>query len=254
MLMESTAVVKAFALLEAAAGAPEGVGLAELASTVGLNKPTAHRILKTLSALGYVERLGFGQYRQTLQVRRLIGGEVDDRVLSAAAAHLEKLHRKTLETVNLGALRAGRVRYLQVLESPQRLRRVAVPNSVDPFYCTALGRAIVAFLPEAQRALLLRSGPWAARTEHTVTDPTALSAELNRVARQGYSIEKDQTDLGVTCIAAPIFEGGTPIAAVSISLPTVRSDATGRKALITDVRTAAKKIENHLQRVSEKDP
>src|SRR4051794_5659634 len=98
--MESTLLVKAFAILEAAAGAPHGVALGELASQVGLSKPTAHRILKTLSALGYVERSGFGQYRHTAQIRRLLSGGDNDRILDASAPHLQRLHKKTKETIN----------------------------------------------------------------------------------------------------------------------------------------------------------
>ena len=252
--MESTAVVKAFALLEAAAGAPQGLALGELASLVGLNKPTAHRILKTLSAIGYVEKSGFGHYRQTAQVRRLVGDADDQLLISSAAPQLDKLHRQTRETVNLGVLRSGRIIYLQVLESPQPLRRVVTPNSVDPFYCTALGRAIVAFLSDAQRDLLLRSGPWEPRTAHTVVDPKELRTELDRVARQGYAIEIDQTDLGVTCIGAPIIRHGTPVAAVSISLPSARADAAAEKALIAAVRATAGRVEKQLTRAGKMTP
>lgn len=250
--MESSAVVKAFALLEASASVPSGLALGDLAAIVGLNKPTAHRILKTLSALGYVEKSGFGQYRQTAQVRRLIGPAEDERLLTAAGPYLQRLHRDTQETINLGVLRSGRIVYLEVLESPQPLRRVATPNSVDPFFSTALGRAIVALLSTPQRDLLLASGPWQPRTASTLVDPEALRAELSRVARQGYALEKDQTDVGVTCIGVPILNSGSPIAAVSVSLPSARADSATETKLVEAVRATARKIERQL--TSAKEP
>lgn len=249
--MESTILVKAFAILEVAAGTPRGLALGELAAQVGLSKPTAHRILKTLASLGYVEKSSFGHYRQTSQIRRLVGVMDDQRLTAAATDALQRLHAKTKETINLGVMRSSRVVYLQVLESPQPLRRVATPNSVDPFYCTALGRAMAAFLPEAQQRLLLRSATLEARTAQTVTSPKLLAAELQQVAKQGYAIEKDQTDLGVTCIGAPIFDAGTPVAAISASLPSARADGRVEKALIAAVQAACRQVEKQLAKLKD---
>lgn len=251
IIMKSASVVKAFALLEAVAGTPQGLALGDLASRINLNKPTAHRILKTLMAIGYVEKSSFGHYRQTAQVHRLVGVAEERRLIDAAAPHIRKLHQKTKETVNLGVLRSGRIVYLEVLESSHPLRRVATPNSVDPFHSTALGRAIVAFLPEPQRELLLASVPLEARTAHTIIEPEKLRCELNRVAEQGHAIEIDQTDLGVTCVAAAIFEGGAPAGAISISVPSARFDSTAEKALLLALRAAVQRVERELRRVKE---
>lgn len=247
--MESTVLVKAFTLLEATANAPRALPLGELARQVGLNKPTAHRILKTLTSLGYVEKSSFGHYRQTSRMRRLFGVEKDEQLIGAAIDALRRLHAKTQETVNLGCLRSNRITYLQVFESPQPLRRVATPNSIDPFHSTALGRAIVAFLSEPQQRLLLRSTELEARTPHTITSPKALVAELKVVAKQGFAIERDQTDLGVTCIGAPVFEDGIPVAAVSVSLPSARAGVKAEKALIAAVQTTCKQIERELAKL-----
>ncbi len=246
-IMKFTAVVKAFALLEATAGAAEGgLSLGELADSVGVNKTTAHRLLKTLILLGYVENRSYGHYRQTAQVRRLLGGIEDQRLLDVATPLLGRLHQQLNETVNLGILRAGQVVYLQVLESTQPLRRVATLQAVDPFYCTALGRVVVAFLPEPQLEMLLDSGPFQARTAHTVTDPQALRAELAMAFKRGYAIEKDQTDLGVTCIGAPILKDAKPVAAVSVSIPTVRSSSSSEATLISAICKTAEDISQAL--------
>lgn len=244
--MESSILIKTFALLEATADRPSPKSLGDLASSVGLSKPTAHRILKTLSALGYVERSRGGHYRQTGQVQRLVTGADHRRLLEISDPLLRQLHRSTRETVNLGVLRQDKVVYLQVLESTLPLRRVVEPNSTDPFYCTALGRSIVAYLPLEQREMLLRNVRTKKHTAATVTDAEELRKIFAEVAQQGISVEKDQTDLGVTCIGAPVFEGNAPIAAVSLSIPSVRSSDEYEQELISAVRAVADKVSKQL--------
>jgi DNA-binding IclR family transcriptional regulator len=129
--------------------------------------------------------------------------------------------------------------YLQVLESTQPLRRVATPNSVDPFHTTALGRAIASRLPEAERDSLLRRAKLEPLTPHSVVDLGKLQAIIAKAARDGYAIEVNETDVGVTCIGAPILSDDAVVGAISISAPTVRSTGDARGKLIDDVCHAA---------------
>lgn len=232
--------------MEATACQPEGRSLGALAADVGLAKPTAHRILNALAKLGYIERMGSGVYRQTSQVRRLLNGRGDERLLAAARPILRRLHEQTRETVNLGVLRHGRVLYLEVLESPLPLRRVASANTIDPFHSTALGRAIVSHLSDEQRDLLLRSISPERRTPQTVIDPDELRRVLDEARERGFAIEENQTDLGVTCIAAPVFEADSVVAAISISLPSVRAHEAARGELIDAIRAAAAELTRRL--------
>lgn len=248
--MESTSLVKALGLLEATAQAAAGRQLADLAAEVGLAKPTAHRILKTLTSLGYLERTAGGVYRQTSQVQRLVSNDLDHRLHSVAAPLLNELHQKTLETVNLGVLRYDRVIYLTVLESPQPLRRVATPNSVDPFHCTALGRAIASHLPDEQRESLLQVARLDPSTNRTNTDRRKLEAILAKAARDGYAVEVDETDVGVTCVGAPILLGNVACAAVSLSVPTVRASDKLLPGLIACVRQTVRSISAALSGAS----
>lgn len=239
--MESTSITKALGLLEATAGHPQGRSLAELAAEAGMPKPTAHRILKTLTALGYLEHPAAGVYRQSMQAKRLVSDAAARRLLDAAHKPLRDLHARTHETVNLGMLRHDRVLYLDVLESQLPLRRVA-DRASDPFHTTALGRAIAAFLPEELRRRLLAKARLERRTSATITDRRRLTAELGRVARQGHAIETDETDIGVTCIGAPVFAGDEVAGAISVSVPTVRAEGASRAQLIAQVQRAAKSI------------
>ncbi|HEY1597989.1 MAG TPA: IclR family transcriptional regulator [Pirellulales bacterium] len=222
--MESTTVIKALGLLEALAMTGRGKSLAELALEMRMPKPTAHRLLKTLSATGYVEKRDPGMYRPGPALARLAARGADDILQGIAAPVLKELHRVTRETVNLGVLRHADVVYLKVLESPQPLRRVVTANSTDPFYCTALGRAIAAHLPSPQIDFLLSTARLQKKTTSTVIDVAKLQRVLQEVHGSGYSIEVDQTDVGVTCLAVPIFDTRGVRAAISLSVPSSRTD------------------------------
>jgi len=244
--MESSILVKAFALLEATAERHEARTLGQLAAMVGQSKPTAHRILNILSTLGYIERSGNGCYRQTGQARRLVTSSDDRRLIEVSTPVLQRIHEATRETVNLGVLRQDKIVYLQVLESPQPLRRVVQPNAVDPYYCTALGRAIVAYLPAQRQESLLRTVQRTPRTDATVTDTDEIQRILELTEKQGFAVEKDETDVGVTCFGAPIFQTGLPVAALSLSIPSARSNDANERSLIAAVCSGATEITHCL--------
>ena len=244
--MESTSLTKALGLLEATAGHPDGRSLADLAAEVGMPKPTAHRILKTLTALGYLERPASGVYRQSPQVQRLVSGAAVRRLVDAAARPLRDLHAKTKETVNLGVLRHDRVIYLDVIECTLPLRRVAARTS-DPFHTTALGRAIAAHLPADRRSRLLARARLERRTAATISDRHRLAAEIERAAKLGYAIEESETDVGVACIGSAVCVGDEVLAAISVSLPIARLETAGRKQLIDLVRKTARTISARLK-------
>lgn len=249
--MESNSLTKALGLLEATAGHPDGRSLAELAAEVGMPKPTAHRILKTLTALGYLERPASGVYRQSPQVKRLVSDESVRQLIDAAARPLRELHAKTQETVNLAMLRHDRVLYLDVLECTLPLRRVATRTS-DPFHTTALGRAIVSRLPADRRSRLLARAKLVRRTPATIIDRRRLAAEIDKAATRGYAIEENETDVGVTCIGAAVCAGDEVVGAISVSLPTARLDAASRRRLVDLVRKTASGISARLKSASSK--
>ncbi len=227
--MESAHLVKVFAILEATAGKPEGVSLNELASLVGLPKSTAHRLLKTLCTLGYTVNCGSGTYRQTGMIKRLAVGASDPYWVSVADPVMKGLNKKTGETINLGILRFEKVFYLHVIETSKTLRRAVSAQMSDPCFSTALGRAIVASLPEERQKFLLRHATIEKRTPKTVIDEDEILRILKKVAKDGIAFEEDQTDLGVSCIGAPIFDNEGVVAAISLSAPAVRMNSSDHK-------------------------
>jgi DNA-binding IclR family transcriptional regulator len=248
-IMESTVLVKAFALLEALAGTSAGATLGEIAAATQQTKPTVHRILRSLAAMGYVDHVDGGRYRITDKLRQLGLNCSDRNLVSRARPALESLRERTGETVNLGVLRHNRIAYLLTLESAHALRRVADSDTGggggDPLFTTALGRAIAAHLPVEERDRLLRIVPVERRTPRTVSEPAALQTILEHARRDGYAVERDQTDLGVTCCSAPVFAGTSVVAAISISAPSARAEGCER-AWIRWLRAAAAELSRSL--------
>ena len=245
--MESTVLVKAFSLIESLAGVGGSATLAELATATGQAKPTTHRVLRSLMSMGYVEQSPDGEYRLTHKLRRFALGGADRDLASVAQPVLQRLREETGETANLGVLRQNIVMYLTVIESSHALRRVAGDMTEgDPVFTTALGRAIASQLPPEAVNRLLRSASIPKRTPRTVTDPRKLRAILAQAKRDGYVIERDQTDLGVTCFGAPIFRAGAVVAAVSISAPSARADGSESawiKAVCDTARAVGRRLD-----------
>jgi DNA-binding IclR family transcriptional regulator len=237
--MESAHIAKLFAILEGTSGKPQGKSLAELAAEVGLAKSTAHRLLQSLCSLGYMSNVGSGIYKQTPLFRQLASGFDDQRLIRLAQPHMMELQRETGETINLGVMRMERIVYLHVVESPQPLRRMVEASMTDPALSTALGRAIVAFQSPERRQYVLRKVTIEKRTPHTIVEPDELDAILDAIRKAGYAIEENQTDLGVTCVAAPIFDGENVVAAMSVSAPIVRMSESKRAKAVRLVRSAA---------------
>jgi DNA-binding IclR family transcriptional regulator len=238
-IMESSVLVKAFAMLEVLADAEDALGLGETSLRARVSKPTGRRVLQCLMSLGYVTQDGEGRYRLTGKLRQMGLGTADRLLVAMAEPSLRRLHSALDETVNLGVLRQGRVLYLSVLESGHALRRVVAVQESDPFFSTALGRAIVAYENAAVRDFLFRQIPLERRTPSTIVDPAKLKLLLDNAKRLGYAIEQDQNDTGVTCIAAPVMLRSLVIAAISVSIPTVRFTEIDSDRIISGVVKAA---------------
>ncbi|MEA2597250.1 MAG: IclR family transcriptional regulator, regulon repressor [Thermomicrobiales bacterium] len=244
---------RALDVLEALADAAEPLGVTELARRVGATKSAAYRILANLERRGYVSkdpttaRYSLGTRLAYLGQQSL--GTFDLR--QVARSVLEELYRSFHETVNLGVLEGDEVVYIDMVESHHGLRMAARVGARDTVHSTALGKAILAFLPpEAIDRRLQR--PLPRRTEHTITDPGLLAAELARVRARGVAEDHAENELGARCVAAPIFDhGGSVVAAISVSSPESRLDDPRAAEVATAVRAAAQEI---TRRVGGREP
>ncbi len=216
------AVVRALDLLEAFQGGEE-LTLTEIAERVGLNKSRVFRLLHSLAVRGYVERSTDG-IRYTLGVKIIERAACVRRDLrQLALPFMQRLHTQFNETVNLAILDRGEVLYIEMLESSHPFRMAAAVGSRSPWHSTALGKAMVSYLPEEERRPLLQAERLVQLTERTLTDRERLARELERVRRRGYAVDEGETEPGAACIGAPILNReGRPVAALSLSGPVER--------------------------------
>src|SRR5262249_31759868 len=136
-------------------------------------------------------------------------------------------------------LQNGQVIHLDVIQSPNALRVAAFPGERNPLHCTALGKAILAFLPEDEVDALLDGYAMVKKTPKTITQKTHLRAHLGLVREHGVAIDLEENLSGVTCLAAPIFDhAGRVVAALSVSGPSSRMNAK-LAAIKIDLRAAA---------------
>jgi IclR family acetate operon transcriptional repressor len=209
---------RAAALLRALAEAGRPLSAGELAAAVGLPRPTVYRLLQTLCAEGWVAQNGrsfvIGASVLWLAARRLEQLELR----SVGRPLLAELRDRTGETVHLGVLEAGQVVYVEKLESPGPLRMASMVGRIVPAHSTALGKAMLAYLPREQVERIVERHGLVRRTPNTITDPARLFQELAAIRARGYSIDNVENEEGIRCVGAAIFDHrGRVAGAVSVS-------------------------------------
>jgi DNA-binding IclR family transcriptional regulator len=214
-----TVVEKTFAVLEAMSELGRRATLKEITEATGLPKPTLYRILQTLVKLGYVDQdHARSLYGLTLRMYELGRGDGFDEVRQRALPAMEALHQQFNETVNLGVLQGTQIMYIHYIETTNSLRWQVRPGMRDPFHCTALGRAIAAFLPEARRQRLLERLVVKPRTAASPRDRAAVEAILDETRKRGWALDDEENDSGVVCFGVPLLEDGVPVAGLSVSV------------------------------------
>ena len=220
----STSVGKALALLDAFEHIDTSLGVSELARRTHLPKSTAFRLLAILEQRQLVERQGT-RYRLGTRLFEL-GQRVSycrpRSLRDNAVPFISDLYELTHETVHLGVLDGSDVLYLEKLFGHQRVKAPSAVGARVPAYCSALGKALLAMSePDALNTTLARG--LEPRTGYTIVVPSMLTQELQAVRARGVAFDREESSVGVNCVAAPIFaRNGRLLGAVSVC------GATGR--------------------------
>jgi IclR family acetate operon transcriptional repressor len=221
-------VLKLFDVLKAFRLAGPRLALTQVIGLCNISKASAFRILETLRSEGYVTKDAHGSYRLTYQLLELAMVVKDRNPLrKAALPYLGQLNREFQETVNLGALEDDHVVYVDVLESPHRLRIVPTVGSRLPLHATALGKAVAAFLPRHELMPMFVRDGLKRFTPNTITDLGSLLRELSKTVECGYAIDREEETLQCICIAAPVFDSKSRVVgAISVSGPSSRMSSS----------------------------
>ena|SRR5437773_1085317 len=226
----------------------QAISFQEISSALPFARTTVHRILYSLEKLGYVEKADAkAQYRLGPKFFELTDPAVHFRRLqSLAKAVMIDLLVRYSETVNLGVLDEGQVAYIEVLQSPSALRIAANAGDRNPVHSTALGKVILAFLPEEELESILEEHPLIKMTPKTITQKAHLIEHLAAVREQGVAFDLGENVEGVVCVGAPVFDQrGRIVAGLSVSGPTSRMESK-LSGIRDEVRNAGLKISRML--------
>jgi len=240
----SSTVAKAIGILDILASkADVGITLAELSSLIDMPKSSTHRYLVTLQELGLANRKDGDRFCLGTKVIELAGSFLMHSDLrTESQGVLNELAEETGETIHLAVPSGTEVVYIAKVESKHALGMFSHIGARLPMYCTALGKAILAFSSERLLHAVLAE-PLVPRTPNSITSAKALETELALIHSRGYALDNEENEIGIRCVGAPIFDyTATPIAALSISVPRERMDEERRTLLGPLVREAAQMV------------
>ena len=242
-----TSVVKAIHILELLSTAADGLTATEISQEMRQSVSATYHILNTLKQQNVIRQSDSRKYyigSGLFQIAENARGK--DTLTRLAAENLKALSILTGETSNLVVLRDLEVEYIAQAESAQLLKMFTQIGARVPYYCTGGGKAILAYLPAPIQQKIISQTKFTKFTEHTLSIASALISQLAEIRSQGFALDREERESGVTCIAAPIFNyQGEVICALSISGPTARLNQKGIEELSQHVITAAAEI-SHL--------
>lgn len=242
-------VDKACMLIEMVSDHPDGIGITELASQVGMYKSTVHRLLTTLMNRGYIEQDDqTGKYKlgyTLLDMGMKLLSSIDLR--REALVYLQMLATESNEVVHLAILDQGEIVYVEKVESQNTIRMHSRVGKRVPVHATGLGKAILAFLPASETVSIIDKYGLPTLTEHTITERSTFLKSLEDTRAHGYAIDVEENQLGISCVAAPIWDNNRRvIAACSVSGPSVRITPDRMRELVPLVTRTGLQISERL--------
>lgn len=224
------------------------MGVTELARRLNLHKATVHRILSTLELEGFIQqspengkyRLGFRLFELGMLALEQIN------LTREALPFMQRLLEECRETVDLAVFDKGEMIYLEVLESPQPVKIAAKPGRRLPVYCTASGKAYLAYAGEEAVAAVLAKGMEPC-TPNTICDPVVFREDLRLTRERGYSVSNEEFEIGIKAVAAPVMnKDGRVVAVIAIAGPAYRLPPKRMIELGEAVRRTAQELSSHL--------
>ncbi|WP_354732282.1 IclR family transcriptional regulator [Actinobacillus pleuropneumoniae] len=248
----SQTLVRGLKLLELLSQYPNGCPLAQLSELANLNKSTVHRLLQSLQQEGFVRPAPTtGNYRLSTKCLAIGQRALSSlNILHIAAPHLEALNLKLGETVNFAMREGNHAILIYKLEPTTGMMKTrAYIGQRLQLYCSGMGKLFLAYdkaeyIPhywEIQHDTIQQLTP------NTITTVPAMNAELEKIRRQQFAMDDEENEMGVSCIACPIFDHqGQVNYAISISLSTARLKQVGIDTLRSELQTTAHKISEEL--------
>jgi IclR family KDG regulon transcriptional repressor len=225
------------------------LGTTEIARSMSLPKSTVAGLVSTLEQNGYLDQNpGNRKYRLGLKLAERAGVFLELLDLRRIAASvLEGLRDECNESINLAVRDGAYVVYIERMHGTSALGVRSEIGKRERVHSTALGKAILAFLPIEEVHHFVLEYKFEPVTPHTITDPAAFLVELQKTRQRGFALDNEENELGGRCVAAPIIDYlRKPIAALSISVPLQRLPEERIDALGARVLQAARQISQKM--------
>lgn len=238
-------VMKALDVLELVSEHKDGLTVTEISKKLGNGVSATYHLLNTLKKRQYLSQDQVSKkYRIGLQLYLLCAEKpLKDVVIDIAMQYMNKLTDRYDENCNLLSLVDKDVEYIAQTECKQMLRMFTQKGVRVPFYCTGGGKALFAFLTEKQQLELLEDLTFEKFTGNTITSVEELIKETEVIKSTGVAFDREERELGVICIAAPIFNNDEmPVCAISMSCPKIRLNNSKQKDITGSIIEAAREI------------
>jgi DNA-binding IclR family transcriptional regulator len=243
-----TALQRGLTLLHLFAKSEKGLSATEVAKLSSLPVSTVHRLLVNLQAAGFLEcdlekvyHLGAA----CISIGQAARGQLDVRRLSLR--HLQELNHQTRETVHLTVRHAMSAVYVEKLDSPEPLRIHSRIGAFVPLHCTAVGKVMLAHMPDAELEKVLKQLEFRRFTANTIGSPQEMQTELQKVRRSGFACDLEEYEAHIRCVAAPIWDSqGAVNASLSVTGPAVRMASARIRQIAPLIRNAGLRISKEL--------
>jgi DNA-binding IclR family transcriptional regulator len=243
-----TALQRGLRLLQLFSESPHGLTAKQVAGRSRLPVSTVHRFLANLEGTGFLNCGNDSVYHLGIAcfaIGQAALGQLDIRRVSLP--YLRELNQQTRETIHLTVRHGLSAVYVEKLDSPEQLRIHSRIGASVPLYCTAVGKVMLAYMPEDERERVLPQLALKRLTPNTVGNFQELEAELSRVRKNGYACDLEEHELHIRCVAAPVWDhAGAVNASLSITAPMVRMAATRLRQLAPLIQTAGLQISREL--------
>ncbi len=238
-------VGKALSVLDQIASYGRPVRFGELLAESDMPKATLYRFVQTLTNQGMLQ---YDPERQTYApglrlVRLAHAAWAQSSLAPVARQHVDALSAETGETVHLAQLDHAQVLYVDKRNARDPVEMFSQAGKVGPAYCTGVGKAMLAFLPEPELQTALAQQSWHQFTAATHGSAASLQRELAEIRAEGLSFDREEHEIGIVCVAVPILNSQSrPLGALSVTGTTRRTNLDTLRSLGPRLKQAASAI------------
>jgi DNA-binding IclR family transcriptional regulator len=240
-VLNASSVERALLILECLDSSRRGLNISEISRKLSIPKSSTHVIMVTLERLGYVQKreeslnymLGLKAYGLGLGMMKSLS------ISEAALPHMRALSNQLHLHSHLAVPDGDQGVYIQKVDTPGLIKIDTYVGRRMDLHCTGVGKIILAFGPPELCERLLAKPVYIRYTRNTITSPRLLKRELVRVRKIGYGIDDEEEELGVRCVAVPVFQNGRFAAALSVTGTTAQIPTSAIDEIAAELRKAS---------------